>query len=326
MTNGKDLAEVVKFLSFYTKLKDWCDDEPDAIFHLAITDKKFKDLCMQLLGAAERLHASEQRHRHLFATSVDPKFLSAWRDFEARYEHVLAANWSTFVFGDESADLSDQSKSSTSAVRKWEHADLNAKIAADLIEKVIGFARVQAFDVEEPLDPDYSMSAEQAVEMAINYWECLTDEIGFDLADVFRRRRLVPFVFFPRHIAARHGAPEKTLIYQSLQQAHDAFILGVPFAALALMRAIMETVLRNHYHAQGNDLSERINSVRKALPADANEAALHRLRKLANAVLHHSAEDQALAKLEPLKMEREIISLLCVLRALIEGVPQWQPR
>jgi hypothetical protein len=105
------------------------------------------------------------------------------------------------------------------------------------------------------------------VEMAIDYWEGLTDEIGFNLAEVFRRRRLVPFVFFPRHIAARHGAPEKTLIYQSLQQAHDAFIFGVPFAALALMRSIMETVLRDYYHAQGNDLSERINSLRKALPA-----------------------------------------------------------
>ena len=82
---------------------------------------------------------------------IDPKFLSAWRDFEARYEHVLAANWSTFVFGDQSADLSDQSKTLNSADRKRENADLNAKIAADLIEKVIGYARVQAFDDDEPL-------------------------------------------------------------------------------------------------------------------------------------------------------------------------------
>jgi hypothetical protein len=236
MANSKDSAGVVRFLSLYSKLKDWCDDDPEAIFQLAIADKQFKDLRMQVLGEAERLHASEQHHRQLFAAPVDPKFLSAWRDFEERYEHILAANWSTFVFGDENADVSDKSKSSTSADRKREHADLNAKIAADLIEKAIGFARVQAFDDNEPLEPDYSMSAEEAVEMAIDYWEGLTDEIGFDLAGVFRRRRLVPFVFFPRHIAARHGAPEKTSIYQSLQQAHDAFIFGVPFAALALMR------------------------------------------------------------------------------------------
>jgi hypothetical protein len=194
--------------------------------------------------------------------------------------------------------------------RKWKHADLNAKIAADLIEKVIGFARVQAFDDDEPLEPDYPMSAEEAVEMAIDYWESLTDEIGFDLADVFRRRRLVPFVFFPRHIAARHGAPEKTSIYQSLQQAHDAFIFGVPFAALALMRSIMETVLRDHYNAEG-----------------ANEAALHRLRKLANAVLHGRADSgEMLTTIEPFQMEKEMASLLLVLRALIEGVPQWRGR
>jgi hypothetical protein len=88
----------------------------------------------------------------------------------------------------------------------------------------------------------------------------------------------------------------------------------------------METVLRDHYNAQGNDLSERIDSVRKILPTGANDAALHRLRKLANAVLHHADKDEILKKLEPLQMEREIISLLCVLRTLIEGVPQWRPR
>ena len=49
-----------------------------------------------------------------------------------------------FVFGGERTDLPDKSKSSTSADQRWEHADLNAQIAADLIEKVIGFARVHA--------------------------------------------------------------------------------------------------------------------------------------------------------------------------------------
>jgi hypothetical protein len=257
MTKGKDSPEVVKFLTSYSKLKDWCDDEPDAILQIAVSDKQFKDLCMQVLGAAERLHASEQNHRQLFAAPVDSKFLSVWRDFEARYEHVLAANWSSLVFGDESINLPDKSKTISNAERKWENADLNGKIGADLIEKAIGFARVQAFDLEEPLEPDYSMSAAQAVEMAVGYWEDLTEAMGFELADVFRRRRLVPFVFFPRHIAARYSAPEKASVYQSLQQAHDAFIFGVPFAALALMRSVMEVVLRDHYQAQGNDLSEQ---------------------------------------------------------------------
>ena len=37
ITNAKDPAEVVKFLSLYTRLKNWCDDERDAILQLAIT-------------------------------------------------------------------------------------------------------------------------------------------------------------------------------------------------------------------------------------------------------------------------------------------------
>ena len=282
------------------------------------------------LGAAEKLHASERRQRRLFVAPVDPKFLEAWRDFGGRYEHALAANWTVWLFADdnENADLSDRSKHSSNADRKWEHADLNANIAADFIEKAISFARIQAFDEETSFDDDYSVSTEEGVEIAIDYWESLTDEIGFDLRGVFRRRRLVPFVFFPRHIAARHGAPEKTLIYQSLQQAQEAFVLGVPFATVALMRSIMETVLGDYYDAQGRDLSERINSARMILPQGANEAALHRLRKLANAILHHSSDsdEAALTTLEPVQMEREIVSLLFVLRVLIEGVPQWRPR
>jgi hypothetical protein len=35
MADGKDSAEVVKFLSLYSRLKDWCDDDPDANFQLA---------------------------------------------------------------------------------------------------------------------------------------------------------------------------------------------------------------------------------------------------------------------------------------------------
>jgi hypothetical protein len=36
MANGKDSNEVVKFLILCSRLKDWCDDDPDAIFQLAI--------------------------------------------------------------------------------------------------------------------------------------------------------------------------------------------------------------------------------------------------------------------------------------------------
>jgi hypothetical protein len=107
---------------------------------------------------------------------------------------------------------------------------------------------------------------------------------------------------------------------KNLQQAHDAFVFGATYAALALMRSIMEAVLRDHYDAVGKDLSELIRSARSRLPRGANEAALHRLRKLANAVLHLDLEkDEGLPAMDDARLEKEIIWLLFVLRELIEG-------
>jgi len=86
----------------------------------------------------------------------------------------------------------------------------------------------------------------------------------------------------------------------------------------------MEIVLRDHYGAQGDDLKlfERINNSRKLLPSSANAEALHRLRMIANAVLHLDIErNEALPKLKPVELEKEILRLLRVLRDLIEGAP-----
>ena len=107
---------------------------------------------------------------------------------------------------------------------------------------------------------------------------------------------------------------------KNLQQAHDAFVYGATYAALALMRSIMEAVLRDHYRVEGKDLSERIRNARGRLPRGASEPALNRLRKLANAILHLDRDkDEGLPTMDEVRLEKEIVSLLFVLRALIEG-------
>jgi hypothetical protein len=89
-----------------------------------------------------------------------------------------------------------------------------------------------------------------------------------------------------------------------------------------LMRSIMEEMLRGHYGAKGKNLCERINQASERLPSGASAPALHRLRKLANALLHLKPEkEEVMPKVEPFRMEKEIVSLLFVLRALIEGAP-----
>ena len=201
---------------------------------------------------------------------------------------------------------------------QWNYADEDAEEQAKGIEEAIAFAQYNA-------EADYRWDASQKefiqqVEEGVAAWERLRNDTGFDLRDVFRRRALVPFVLVPRHVAAKYGNTKTFSMLTNLQQAHDAFVYGATYGALALMRSIMEATLRDQYEAIGMDLGQRIEHARKRLPREANAAALHRLRKLANAILHLDREkDQGLATVDEVKLEKEIVSLLFVLRALIEG-------
>jgi hypothetical protein len=100
----------------------------------------------------------------------------------------------------------------------------------------------------------------------------------------------------------------------------DAFIFGVHFAALALMKSLLETTVKMHYHSTGKNLEQLIDNCR-GLPPEASRPALRRLHCLANDVLPFNKERAHL----PADFERELLSLLNVLRALIEGAPSAEP-
>lgn len=315
--SGKDSPEVIEFMTLFARLKNWCDDVPEELFDFAKSDSSVKNLCKQLAQAVHVLKRNERRRQVLFATPVDPAFLKAWRDFEERYETVVKDIWFLDFLPD---FLADEPSQAPSADLQWENADLHARVAANGIEQAIDFAQ---FNADQ--DDRWDASQEDYIELIQNgiaEWNRLNQDAGFDLRGVFRRRALVPFVLVPRRVAAKYGGSEKLSMLNNLQQAHDAFVYGTSYAALALMRSIMEALLRDHYGAEGKDLSEWIQSTRSRLPRGANEAALHRLRKLANAILHlDQVKDEGLPAMDNERLEKEIVSLLFVLRALIEGAP-----
>ncbi len=312
---AKDSVEVIRFMALFARLKDWTDDAPADLASLATRDTGLEDLCRELHMVAYLLKVNERRSRALFAAPVDPAFLAAWRDYEDRYQRSLALVWLAELFPD---FISAEPDRTPKAQLDWDFADDEAKEQAAGIEEAIDFAALNA-DQEHRWDASTEAFAE-SVQEGVAAWERLKPEAGFDLRGVFRRRALVPFVLVPRQVAARHGSAETLSMLKNLQQAHDAFVFGASYAALALMRSIAEAVLRDNYRADGQDLAERISNASKRLPPGANAGALHRLRKLANAVLHLDREkDEGLTNMDEAKLEKEIVSLLFVLRALIEG-------
>jgi hypothetical protein len=316
--SGKDSPEVIAFTVLFARLKEWTDDAPECLEELAKTDTSVHDLCNQLFWAAEPLRMKERNARALFATPVDPRFIAIWRDYEERYENVIQDVWLSWFSLPDPLQGTETVKPvhTTKADLDWENADNAAARQEQGIEGAIDFAQFNADHEERWYDqPDYITD----VNNGIAAWCELKQQTGFNLRDVFRRRALIPFVLVPRHVAAKEGSTEVHSLLDNLQQAHDAFVFGSTYAALALMRSIMEAVLRDHYRSDGADLAERIRNVRNKLPRRANEAALHRLRKLANAVLHLDRDaDAGLSFMDKARLEKEIVSLLFVLRALIE--------
>jgi hypothetical protein len=224
-------------------VKDYCDDDLAALSGLAKEDEGVKDLCNQLSKTASHLRSDERRCPELFAAPVDPRFLTAWRDFEERFERPLAFIWLADLLPEVG---NTDPEHASEADFQWENADHDASEKAHAIEAAIDFAYETAFS-EEFLDENFC----ERINDASAAWHELKDNVGFDLQGVFRRRELVPFVLVPRHVSAKEGSAQRLSMLKNLQQAHDAFVFGAPLAALALMRSILEAVLRDHYGAEG---------------------------------------------------------------------------
>lgn len=302
----KDSTEIIEFMALFQKLRDLTDDDPVSLEKLAADDESLKQRCIDLFFKGHALSEQERRQRRLFSSPVNPKFIEAWRAYETRYaSHML----NVFLPGIDLDPLTDENK--LRADIYWEGADEKAKDQSNAIDRAINFAYDQVTDEGQ----DFGEGFQEKIEDGATAWDWLTKETGFNLQGIFRRRTLVPFVLIPRHVSQHHGDAERLSLLTHLQEAHDAFIFGLQFAALALMRSVLETTLKTHYHACGTDLAERID-ICENLPDRCKKQTLHRIRKLANDILHMEKE-----KTLPKDLEPEVLRLLNVLRALIEGAP-----
>ena len=315
MTPVKDSPEVIVFMTLFQKLRGWIDDNPNGLEQLAAEDAGLEELCMKLAIAKDSLAYEEKRQRDAFVTPVDPKFIKAWRDYEERYESPIVR----IVFSELGEDSSPTKENQSAARLIWQQADDEASHRALAIEATIWYANERA-DVDTRQDVElFPYGLANGIEDATFAWTRLSKETGFDLRGILRRRELTPITNIPRHVAKHYGAGDDLSLLRHLGQAQDAFVFGVPYAAIALMRSIAELTLKTHYHASGTDLADLINNC-QGLPQAASKPALHRLRKLANKILHFNRDEVRLPA-DSADFERQLLSLLLVLRELIEGAP-----
>jgi hypothetical protein len=145
-------------------------------------------------------------------------------------------------------------------------------------------------------------------------------KIRLNVHDVFRRWRKVPVFFIPAHVLNRYGASDKGSLLHLLDDAVRAYVFGAPAAAIAMCRAALETVLKQHYgHGQWEDVKLGKLVVLASQRYDfIQEKRITPLVEKANRILHDYTEAHSLTAED----DRTILNFLRTVKFLIQRAPK----
>ncbi len=305
-------AEGERFLAAFSKLKAVVGDDPAKLDAMWQDREDLQALCDQLADFVRDFEAIEEWSPLAFTNNVSAASALARREYDERWREIVwkVANRKLFaILDDLLADLIDDTDADDgtdlpavdllgASIAEWkDEADEEAK----RIEQIIDYASFKR-DMDDDGDFDW-------VDESLVAWDRLKVS-GLDIAGTLWRRRALPHILVPVHVAKHYGKNRASL-HRRLHQAGKAFVFGAPLAALAMQRAAMEEVLSRHWGA-GKGWVRNAN-----LPELSWEARADRLKNLANDALHNDPD-----KLSPDELDRSIIQNFLLLRLLIENAPE----
>jgi hypothetical protein len=318
----------VDFLLQFRKLRTLIDDKPADIQARAAEDDNFRSVCVNLHRTSSYIQESWDRERGRSRGPIDKHFIDAWRDFELRFQSpVCAVGFDVFkrILASIDGQYEEIPPSLLRLFMPPRPEDLltaaakQGKELADSLKAYLDLPNAENRDE----DPDRDFLIQQGQ----HAWNYLTQTVGLGLDGVFRRFKMIPWTLVPRHVANKHDYPgdhsAKASLFRHLQEAHAAFVFGAYYASIAMCRAVLELVLRDHYGAIGTDLERKIASVQR-FPLGVRPLVLQKLRMRANAILHYSPEKLRGQNDNPELLEGEFLTFVLTLRLLIEGAPERQ--
>jgi hypothetical protein len=123
----------------------------------------------------------------------------------------------------------------------------------------------------------------------------------------------------PAHVSNKHGQTEKGSLYDLMDDAVRAYVCGAPAASIAMCRAALEMVFKDHYGKnQWDDLklgkmivlaSQRFEFV--------DEGRLRRLTSNANSILHNYSNNKRMSEHD----EKTILEFMKTVKFLIQRAP-----
>lgn len=313
MTTDKSDPRYLRFMKLYASFVHDLDADPNEIEELAINDSSVKEMCLDLRNAAVAIFAAEKSARAHFTTPVNPEFIESRRDYEERWSEQLDRIYWKDYAKETGLDFLAEPFPQLSPSESIKVADGAARYMVMAIGEAIALA-------DDTLANDgHIFSEEDAhwVEDGVEAWRTFTHTSDHLVLSILRRQSAVEFINVPTHVAHKHGSAETLSLYTLLRQAQEAFVCGLDFAAIALLRALMELVLVKHYEVNRQELDRMIDASANKLPKNLQPSVLHRLRQLGNWVVHSNQERVSTVD----DLEQEILAGFQILRRLIEEAP-----
>jgi len=320
LIKAADSPAVRNFLAAFHRLRDRVADDPAMLEAEAQADPSVAKLCRDVGVAAFLLKNAQPRRSRFFSAPTMTRFVSDWRDYEARYARpvdgvVLAgagllAKAAALEFGESATEGTGEFD------RKWDREQEGATSKADAVRTAMAFAEDEIEFQSERRECKEVLA--ERIRNGAQAWASLVEEADFDLADVFRRRQLTLSATVSRKPHGNYGAStDRPSLMARLHEAQEAFVFGVPLAAFALMRVVLDLVLTHYYAGKGETLIQKIHSAKERLPRSIGWSEVQRLENLVDDAVRLPRKEWRSIKDD----ERDTLALLEILRDLIEQAP-----
>lgn len=329
-----------RFLSLFSRLKDEAGGDPERMVVFYSQKRGLKQAADDLAhyvtwGDFKRrvLHSGKKWH-----DAVPDGFLEEWDDFEANWDLKLFDLWLPLdlsslgiaeVAGNQPAAKVPRLAGPSDFEEgeppdDWDtHFDPSFHDGGKALDRAFWAAR----ELSDEVGSEHEGALARASSVGLEAWDYLENTIGFSTDEVFRRWRKVPVIYVPEHVSRQSGWPRSGAVYQLLDDAIRAYVFGAPAASIAMCRAVLEMVLKEHYDivdrraASRHDREPGLGELIVLADAKYDFIQGDRLKKLsgqANTILHSFQSREPLSAAD----DQVIIAFMKTLKFLIQRAPE----
>lgn len=333
-----------EFSELYSILMDHCDDDPNHFRELLEDERRSvsernKKYDFSLTPFQKDMSRLESIYLDIYefinegnnpiSTEMPNKYFEKWKRYENEYSHIYDSfnskslqdtAWMVDELFGENSEMSEKWKLVMDGM--LDLTDYKAKKNSNwpaFVEQTNSRAQSHVQEAVESI-----CAALERIDDNQGYWKDYVREIldllndkAFDLEKFLKFKMLEGKILLPRETKIRHQNKNIKSIEIYLDQSVRAYCAVSPAGAFALLRSIIESLLREHFEATGSDLASYINSAKGFTAFERNK--MHNLRKDANSVLHDPSILENFLE-SPAELDAKFFNYWYLIRNLIEKI------